>query len=197
VAEKLLVNATAQADASVAPDGALRAVSQVEFEERFVQYITRHRPARADLLELSTATILPIIRSLCSAGTRVRILVAHPDSLMTTPFMVERLHFGLANLFSAIEGTRTFEVRSYAVPPSLRGRWVDPLLALGWYTYRDNKRIDQSEGSTTEIWGHDNALVIGDVTSPDGAALADWFRREFDRLWTHRLTRDASVLRDR
>jgi hypothetical protein len=110
--------------------------------------------------------------------------------------MVERLHYGLANLFDVLGDSRTFSVRTYAVPPSLRGRSVDSLIALGWYTYRDNKRIDRSEGSTTEIWGHDNALILGDVGNPGGAALADWFRREFDRLWTHRLTRDASFLRD-
>lgn len=60
---------------------------------------------------------------------------------------------------------------------------------MGWYTYRDNKRLDPADGAITEIWGHDNASVVGRVSERGGATMASWFEREFDRLWEHRLTR--------
>jgi hypothetical protein len=183
--------------ASAGLNGALRVVRQDEAHEQLIEFISARRPERADLLELSTATTLRVIRALRDAETRVRLLVAHPDALYTTPFMMERLHNGLADLFELLGDSRAFEVRTYAVSPSLRGRSVDALIMAGWYTYRDNKRIDQSEGAITEIWGHDNALIMGDVSDPNGAALADWFRREFDRLWTHRHTRDAGLMEGR
>jgi hypothetical protein len=43
------------------------------------------------------------------------------------------------------------------------------------------------------VWGHDNAVVAGRCEQPDGAVLANWFAREFDRLWTHRSTLDEII----
>jgi hypothetical protein len=167
---------------------------QAEVEADIVSFIHSHRPARADLLELSTATTLPIIRALYEVKADVRLLVANPATLLSTPFMAERIRRSLAELTAEFADCQALNVRVYNVPPSLRGRSIGSLIAVGWYTYRDNKRLDLAEGDTTEIWGHDNAMVVGQVSDANGAKLSAWFGREFDRLWAHRLTTDSSVL---
>jgi hypothetical protein len=195
VTERLLANAAAHAETSADVRRSLVAVAaQQDVEASIVEYIQRRRPARADLLELSTATILPVLRALRSVGTDVRLLVANPAGLHTTPFMSERIRYALANLFAEFGSRSGFEVRAYNTAPSVRGRSIGTLIALGWYTYRDNKRLDEADGVTTEIWGHDNALLLGDVSEANGAVLATWFGREFERLWEHRRTEDESVL---
>jgi hypothetical protein len=197
VTERLLSNALNEVPAPVDFRASLVAVSsQHEMEASLVSYVNTQRPARADLIELSTATTLPVLRALRNVQSQVRLLVCHPSMLQTTRFMTERLHQGFGDLFEMLDEEPFFEVRAYRVPPSLRGRSIGSLIAVGWYTYRDNKRLELSEGSTTEVWGHDNALIVGDISNPHGGVLASWFNREFDRLWAHRLTCDGAELRD-
>jgi hypothetical protein len=42
-------------------------------------------------------------------------------------------------------------LRLYSVPPALRGRRVGELVVLGWYTHRDNKRIDAFDSASVEV----------------------------------------------
>src|SRR5215475_15527124 len=84
-------------------------------------------------------------------------------------------------------------MRLYSVPAALRGRCVGDLIILGWYTHRDNKRIDAFDPASVEVWGHDNAVVVGDNDEAGGAVLASWFSREFERLWHHRSTFDETT----
>lgn len=195
LAERLLSNAAAVAmTASRFPAQFAVYPSQRETETDTISYIRMHRPPRADLLELSTATTLPILRALRDVGAEVRLLVANPTAVLSTPFMKERIHRSLSELRNEFGQDRTVNLRAYDVPPALRGRTIGSLVAVGWYTYRDNKRLDGVDGGTTEVWGHDNAMVVGETSDPSGAILAGWFGREFDRLWGHRLTKDSSGL---
>jgi hypothetical protein len=90
-------------------------------------------------------------------------------------------------------GYANLEVRMYDVPPSLRGRLIGDWFSLGWYTYRDDARLEAAEDPNAAlIFGHDNAMIHGSVVSNSGAVLAEWFRKEFERLWRHRLTRRGS-----
>jgi hypothetical protein len=84
-------------------------------------------------------------------------------------------------------------IRLYSVPPALRGRRIGELVILGWYTHRDNKRLDLFDPASVEVWGHDNAIVAGRNNEADGAVLGTWFSREFERLWTHRSTLDENT----
>ena len=84
-------------------------------------------------------------------------------------------------------------LRLYGVPPSLRGRHIGEMVVLGWYNGIDNKRIEVYDPASVEVWGHDNAVVAGRHDEPDGAVLATWFSREFDRLWWHRSTLDEAT----
>lgn len=67
------------------------------------------------------------------------------------------------------------------------------MIILGWYTHRDNTRMEVFDPASVEVWGHDNAIVAGRRNEPDGDVLASWFSREFDRLWRHRSTLDEST----
>jgi hypothetical protein len=168
----------------------LRAAPQQDgLLDHAVRLIERERPREAHLLELSTATIEPILEALRDADVDTKLLVANPYK-STSTWQQERSSMTLVDRYQGIFSTHPrLEVRMYSVPPSLRGRLVGDHIQLGWYTYRDDIRHDSESPDAALIWGHDNAMVYGSASSPHGSVLAGWFRREFWRLWRHRLTR--------
>ncbi len=189
LAEQLVANATAGLhDAAGLPQRIAVYPPQADIESQITGYIRRHRPGCALLLEVSTATSLSLLRTLRDVRCDTRLLIGDPAAQTLTPFMQERMRRALADLETEFGDDPSVDIRSYAVPASLRGRLIGEFVAVGWYTYRDNKRLDPAEGGITEVWGHDNALVVGRVTEPDGRLLAGWFEREYQRLWEHRLT---------
>jgi hypothetical protein len=197
VAERLLAHAAAHVrNGERFPSGIKAYPPQADVESALIAYIRRWPPKRADLLELSTATMLPVLRTLRDVGCVVRLLVADPHVIPATVFMRERMRRALAELMGGFRNDPGVVIRVYRTAPALRGRYIGRAIAVGWYTYRDNSRLDLSEGETTEIWGHDNALIVADTSDENGATLAAWFEREYDRLWHHRLTHDSSALDD-
>jgi hypothetical protein len=166
--------------------------TQNEVEQEAIEYIRRERPQRATMLEFSTATTGSILRALRDVDASIYLLTANPERV--SGWHQSRMRHALTDLlnidFSRYEKLR---LRLYNVPPALRGRRIGELVILGWYTHRDNKRLESFDPASVEVWGHDNAIVAGRYAEPDGAVLANWFSREFERLWTHRSTFDETV----
>lgn len=97
---------------------------QANVESATVAYIHRSRPQHAKLLELSTATTLPILRALREVGSTIRLLIADPSVAHSTQFMNERLRRAQADLTDEFTGDASTDIRAYAVSPSLRGRII-------------------------------------------------------------------------
>lgn len=188
VAETLAA-ANGDAEAGYAESAVGAVATQDGLVQLLEQYIRENRPAEALLLELSTATIYPILAALREIDVPTRLLVANPYK-SSSPWQQERSWMTLVEHHRKLfQSHASLEVRMYSVPPSLRGRVIDDHIQLGWYTYRDDVRYEKESPDAALIWGHDNAMVHGSVSSDAGAILTHWFNREFERLWRHRLTR--------
>ena len=167
-------------------------VTQNDIETETIDYIRRAKPRTATMLEFSTATTGAILRALRDVDASVYLLAANPERV--SGWHQARMRRALTDLVQIdIKNYDKFKLRLYGVPPSLRGRQIGELVVLGWYTYRDNKRMDAFDPASVEVWGHDNAIVAGRHGDSDGAVLATWFSREFERLWTHRSTLDEAT----
>lgn len=166
--------------------------TQNDIETLTLDYIREMRPSSAAMLELSTATTGSILRALRDVQATIYLLAANPERV--TGWHQARMRRSLADLLRIdFDGYGQLKMRLYSVPPSLRGRSIGDLIILGWYTHRDNKRIDAFDPASVEVWGHDNAVVMGRNSEADGAILANWFSREFQRLWNHRSTLDEET----
>ena len=165
---------------------------QSDIEQQTIEYIRRERPESATMLEFSTATTGPILRALRDINASIYLLAANPERV--SGWHASRMRRALHDLLeSDFDGYGNLKLRLYSVPPSLRGRRIGDLVILGWYTHRDNKRLDLLDPASTEVWGHDNAIVAGRGSDSDGAVLSSWFSREFERLWAHRSTLDETT----
>ena len=167
--------------------------TQKDVESLLVDYIYNMRPQRASMLELSTATTGSILRALRDVGTHIRLLAANPER---SPSGWQRLRANrsLVNLLNIdFREYDALSLRLYGVPPSLRGRAIGDVIAVGWYTHRDNTRLDALDPASNEVWGHDNVLIVSRTSDRNGAVLSRWFSREFERLWSHRATHDELV----
>jgi hypothetical protein len=166
--------------------------TQNDVEQQTIEYIRRERPQRATMLEFSTATTGSILRALRDVDAAIYLLAANPERV--SGWHESRMRRALNDLvnidFSTYDKLR---IRLYNVPPALRGRRIGELVMLGWYTHRDNKRLELFDPASVEVWGHDNAIVAGRNSEADGAVLGTWFSREFERLWTHRSTLDENT----
>jgi hypothetical protein len=196
VAERILhavLSAEPRSSGLISPTSNLSAfATQNDIEDSVIEYIREMHPESAAMLELSTSTEGPILRALRDVGTHIRLLVANPDRFFSD-WQGARIRRSLHDLlridFRDYDG---LTLRLYSAPPSLRGRRIGELITVGWFTHRDNKRLNLIDPGNDEVWGHDNAIVIGGAAERSGAALSLWFDREFERLWSHRSTCDQA-----
>jgi hypothetical protein len=191
VAEQILIATRGNNPLSAVdrPPGLWAFATQNDIETLTIDYIREKRPSSAAMLELSTATTGSILRALRDVQAAIYLLAANPEGV--SGWHEARMRRSLTDLLQIdFDGYDQLKMRLYSVPPSLRGRSIGDLITLGWYTHRDNKRIDAFDPASVEVWGHDNAVVMGRGGEADGAVLASWFSREFQRLWTHRSTLD-------
>lgn len=166
--------------------------TQNDIESEVIEYIRKHRPSEAKMLEFSTATTGSILRALREVNASIYLLAANPARV--SGWHQARMRRALSDLLQIdLCDYDRLRFRLYGVPPSLRGRHIGEMVILGWYTHRDNTRIDAFDAASVEVWGHDNAIVAGRHSEPDGMVLATWFSREFDRLWRHRSTLDEAT----
>lgn len=145
--------------------------------------IYERQPATADLLEFSGEDVRDLLVKLANGGTKVRLLLKHPDSVgnmqqrrIVTSYGYLKDHVTLDSL----------EIKFYRSTPSIRGRRLDMrLLNVGWYTPDISP-----EGKITqwEIIGDRNPTVTGNLRTADGQALNDMFSRTFDGLWSGGIT---------
>jgi hypothetical protein len=194
VAEQILSSAQLNSHSSMfdRKPGIWAFSTQNDIEQQTIEYIRRERPQRATMLEFSTATTGSILRALRDIDASIYLLAANPERV--SGWHESRMRRALHDLVNIdLEGYEKLKIRLYSVPPALRGRRIGELVILGWYTHRDNKRLDVFDPASIEVWGHDNAIVAGRYSEPDGAALGLWFSREFERLWTHRSTLDEAT----
>jgi hypothetical protein len=141
------------------------------------------------MLEFSTATTGSILRALRDVYASIYLLAANPERI--SGWHEARMRRALTDLLHIdFGGYDKLRMRLYSVPPALRGRRIGELVVLGWYTHRDNTRIDALDSASVEVWGHDNAVILGRTSETDGIILTSWFSREFERLWRHRSTLD-------
>jgi hypothetical protein len=177
----------------ISPTSGLSAIAtQRDIEDSVIEYIREMRPQSAAMLELSTSTEGPILRALRDVGAHIRLLVANPDRFFSDwqgPRIRRSLHDLVRTDFHDYDA---LSLRLYGAPPSLRGRRIGEIITVGWFTHRDNKRLDLFDPANDEVWGHDNAVVVGGTAESSGATLSLWFEREFERLWSHRSTRDQT-----
>lgn len=166
--------------------------TQNDIEQQTIEYIRRERPQRATMLEFSTATTGSILRALRDVDASIYLLAANPERV--SGWHESRMRSALNELVNIdFEAYGKLRLRLYSVPPALRGRRIGELVILGWYTHRDNKRLDSFDPASVEVWGHDNAIIAGRYSEIDGGVLGVWFSREFERLWAHRSTLDEDT----
>lgn len=166
--------------------------TQNDIERDVIEYIRTERPKRATMLEFSTATTGPILRALRDADTSIHLLAANPERV--SGWHQSGMRRALTELLHAdFAGYDRLSMRLYSVPAAVRGRHIGDYVVLGWYTHRGNKRIDAFDPASVEVWGHDNAVIVGREHSSDGTIRASWFSREFERLWRHRSTLDEAT----
>jgi hypothetical protein len=166
--------------------------TQQDIENSVIEYIKQVRPQSAAMLELSTSTEAPILRALRDVGAHIRLLVANPERFFSE-WQGPRIRRSLRDLLSNdFHDYDALSLRLFSAPPSLRGRRIGEVITVGWFTHRDNKRLDLDDPANDEIWGHDNAVVTGGTAEGSGAIISVWFEREFERLWSHRSTCDQT-----
>lgn len=150
-------------------------------------FIDAYSPKTADLLEYSTLTIYDLLYKLKDTGTKIRLLMCHPDSALDE---VQKKAIDFQTYILAhkafpgyLSDTANIEIRLYRTRASLRGRKLGrDLLCVSWYTYRGH-----------ELQGHDNAMILANINSPQGKCLENMFDLTFDSLWN---APDTVQLRD-
>ena len=147
------------------------------------EFIEREHLETSDLLEYSTSSIRALLQELRKANVRIRLLICHPDSAISAH---ERrtIELGIKNLRKDFKGYANIAVKQYRTPASLRGRniggkWIN----VGWYLYSN---ID----GEVDIRGHDVAMILSDVNTPEGEKLKEMFSLAFDALWQDSTTED-------
>lgn len=144
--------------------------------------------SNADMLEFSGVGAEPLIHDLALRGCRIRLLVKHPESVGA--FQTRRIVANLEALFGRDYSDRV-QVRCYRFPSSLRGRRLgNEIIAVGWYT----PFIENGNLARYEVMGHDNALIIIELGTPEGRHLERMFQGVFNDLWTASDTEDARVV---
>ena len=167
---------------------------QDQLEPQLLRYIKAARPGSATLLEYSSLTANPVLKSLRDAGCKTRLLMSHPEAA-PTDWQRDRIKVAAQNLRDIkFRGNELLEVRFYRTPPSLRGRRIGDYVIVGWYTYRDDLGRPLDDPEQIAVWGHDNLVIVGDTRTEEGVRLASWFEREYERLWHHRQTLQDDAL---
>lgn len=141
--------------------------------EATVNFIRAGRPRTADLLEYSCWQLGWLMSELQRTQTRVRILVAHPDSAVS-PREKRRIE---DNLDMLQHDYPNYVIRLYRAPAGLRGRRLDDLLALSWYAH------SYDENGELCISGHQNAVILGRNYTKQGRNLERTFDSVFHALW--------------
>lgn len=150
------------------------------------RYVVTNRPREADLLEYSGLGAMGLLASLGEAAstTRVRLLLAHPETALSDYQREVRLAEGLRTLAYRVpvaEATKCgLQVRCYREPASIRMRRVGDVIVMGWYTYDDRGLPDPSR---SQMSGGTNASIGGHVGEATVAHVHGLGSRVFENVW--------------
>jgi hypothetical protein len=146
-------------------------------------------PATADLLEFSGDDARDLLVNLANGGTKVRLLLKHPDSVGN--LQQQRIVAAYGDLKDRVTPD-SLEIKFYRSAPSIRGRRLGTrVLNVGWYTPDFSPK---GEITRWEVIEDRNPTVTGNLQTADGQPLADgqalhdMFRRTFDGLWCSGIT---------
>jgi len=150
---------------------------QLEASRELIEFVERNKPERADLIELSSATVDSLMESLKRVNCHVRLLIQDPDHAVTD-YQKRRIQQRIRDLLNlTLKEYPRFEVRLYAVPSSIRGRLIgEDIINIGWYTYSSDE---------IGVYGHVNPLITTRASTQEGRILCKMFQRSFDWLWNH------------
>src|SRR5215469_13349421 len=150
------------------------------------EFLEKEHLETCDMLEYSTASSRALLQELRKANTRIRLLICHPDNAISAH---ERrtIELGIENLHKDFKGYRNITVKQYRMPASLRGRniggkWIN----IGWYLYSN------TDGEI-DIRGHDVAMILSDVNTPQGKELKGMFSWAFEALWKDSTTEELML----
>ena len=166
--------------------------NQGEADNDLRVFIESKRPAEADLLELSAATVYDnVIKPLAKVGSKIHLLIQNPkvarDKYAPSPRQEKRI----CNQFALRLGTEPavanhdgLRVRFYSEMASLRGRkFSNKLLNVGWFTYDLRPGEIPVEQEPVQVWGDTNPLVSIASAEKDFDVVESMFSRVFKNLW--------------
>jgi hypothetical protein len=157
----------------VKPESTLGVFSEwEEMRARTTTFIRERPPKKAELLEYSAWQIEWLLSELKRARSSVRILIAHPDQAVSE---AEKRRIE-DNLSTLSRNYAEYDVRLYRAPAGLRGRKIESLLILGWYTHA-------YENQELCIHGHENSIVVTQTYTREGKIFDEMFEKTFNALW--------------
>jgi hypothetical protein len=159
---------------------------QAQAMPQIQEFIEKERPETSDLLEYSTSSTRSLLQELRKANVRIRLLICHPDNAVSAH---ERrtIELGIENLRKDFKDYGNITIKQYRTPASLRGRniggkWIN----VGWYLY-------SNMDGEVDIRGHDVAMILSDVNTPQGKKLKAMFSWAFDALWQDSTTEELVI----
>lgn len=150
---------------------------QYTASKELIQLVNQHRPKKAKLIQISSATTDTLLTTLRKEDCHIRLLIQNPNSAICD-FQKNRITQSINVLENlTLNGYEQCEVRLYSVPCSIRGISIDEkLIYVGWYTYSNDN---------VGLHGHDNPLITAQGDTPDSKYLHKMFQQAFDCLWEH------------
>lgn len=149
-------------------------------------YIDNNKPAKADLLEYSSAYCTEVIEKLIKNNCKIRLLIAHPN-IANSDLQKERIRNRISHISDIdfekyknvdIKCYETYNVgdETYKAFSSIRGRkFDDKFICIGWYT------------PTTKLGGglsgYENPMICGSTDNEPGKILKEHFDDTFKILW--------------
>lgn len=158
---------------------------------RLLEMIRKEQPKVAQMIEYSSQYAISYISELAQStfAEKIQLLIHNPKTAyddFDKDWQERRICNAIRDLPLTLSlerlGNKSLEVECYDKPGSIRGRKFDnKFIALGWYTYEE--RTDRkAQIGTKQLWGHDNALVVGYLTGQN-SYLEEMFNRVFAEYW--------------
>lgn len=123
--------------------------------EHLLSVVGDDAPIEAKMIEYDSDSVRPILDHLLRKGTRIHLLLQHPDSacseyqqgkIKAQIQKYQKEYFDFKDLLT---------ISYYNDTASLRGRLIDrKFISFGWYTY--DRRRNKLE---KEVWGHLNPVI--------------------------------------
>ena len=123
-----------------------------------------------------------MILELLESGTKIHLLLQHPDGTISTYQKTKILHQIQSKEHDFAGYSHLLTISYYKDLASIRGRlFGNELVCMGWYTYdrRVNKRGEP------EVWGHTNPAVIIESTDKSFGIMQGMFETVFNNLFNN------------